>query len=148
MSSPLHILLIDDDPNFARSLHASITAVGMRTILSVANDMAAALASIEAPAAETHTPDLILLGLEAPLATRTSMIKELQRRMASQSLPIVVLIDRIEGSSGTDIQQAGAIGLWRRPRNSKAFRTLARLLDRSSDQTPRSRLRTFRDFIE
>jgi two-component system, OmpR family, KDP operon response regulator KdpE len=71
MSTPVRILIVDDEPQIQRFLRASLVAEGYRTI--EARTAVAALA-----AARARKPDLVLLDLELPDADSADVIRSLR----------------------------------------------------------------------
>ncbi len=81
MSAPIHILVVDDEPQIRRFLRTSLSAQGYR--LSEAGSAAAAVAT-----ARAENPDLVVLDLGLPDDDGYGVIEKLR---AISQVPIIVL---------------------------------------------------------
>ena len=81
MSAPIHILVVDDEPQIRRFLRTSLSAQGYR--LSEAGSAAAAVAT-----ARAENPDLVVLDLGLPDDDGDGVIEKLR---AISQVPIIVL---------------------------------------------------------
>jgi len=81
MTAPIHILVVDDEPQIRRFLRTSLSAQGYR--LSEVTGAAEALS-----AAENEKPDLVVLDLGLPDGDGYGVIEKLR---ASSQIPIIVL---------------------------------------------------------
>lgn len=92
------VLVVDDEPQIARTLRINLTARGYRVI--VAHDGASALRA----AAETK-PDVVVLDLGLPDIHGTTVIERLR---SWTSIPIIVLSARTDSTDKVQALDAGA----------------------------------------
>ena len=94
------ILIIEDDPDIALSLKYSLERE-RDFVVSIARDGESGLRE-----AQRLSPDLVLLDLNLPGIDGTEICRNLRRRPATASLPVIMLTARVEEAdkiSGLDI---------------------------------------------
>src|SRR5260370_5377203 len=97
-STPVPVLVVDDEPAIRRLLRTSLTAQGYRIV--EAETAAAALAEIR-----DHEPDIVILDLGLPDSDGLDVIRAVRR---SSPLPIVVLSSRGDERGKVEALDLGA----------------------------------------
>ncbi len=138
MGAPLLVLLICDDLAAGRRLES---AARQRRDQDHPRSGSPAADRRTGGLAGRTPPDLVLVRAQT-LEARLDLLGEAQVRLGS--VPVLVIADPLPGEREW-LMAAGALGVWPVPRTDQEVGRLARILDRSSDQTPRGRLRILRD---
>jgi response regulator RpfG family c-di-GMP phosphodiesterase len=131
---PLHILVVDDDPNLRALLRTSFE------VAEIEVDEADSARSAAAKIASRH-PDVVVLDVAMPGVDGITFCRGLKADPITRGIPVVLLTgDSISESSGRD---AGADGFLRKPFSPLALLTIVERLgagayERSREAAPRS----------
>jgi two-component system, chemotaxis family, response regulator Rcp1 len=92
-STPLEILLVDDNPGDVRLIEEILKESGMPIRLNVVRDGVEAMAFLrqEGPYAHVATPNLIVLDLNLPRKNGHEVIAEVKEDRGLKRIPVVVL---------------------------------------------------------
>ncbi len=100
-TSPVRILLVEDDAVDARAIAAALRTAPFGFELEVAARLSAALETLS-----SLDPDLVLLDLELPDASGPESVRRLQE--AAPTVPILALMDHADGDTEASVVRAGA----------------------------------------
>jgi cyclic di-GMP phosphodiesterase len=132
-NNPLHILVVDDDPNLRALLRTSFEVAGIE--VEEAESARAAATKI----ASRH-PDVIVLDVAMPQVDGITFCRGLKSDAFTRHIPIVLLTgDSVSESSG---KGAGADAFLRKPFSPLALLTIAERLGAGSGEKPASRIDT------
>src|SRR3989338_2215699 len=99
---PIHVLLIEDDPDFAESLKLRLSSSkDFSFLLESAPNLASGLNQVR-----EGSFDLILLDLNLKDSTGLDTLKKLQRE--ARTLPVIVLTGEYDESTGPETIRLGA----------------------------------------
>ena len=88
-SSPVEVLLVEDNPGDVRLTREALRDAKVRNTLHVASDGVEAMAFLRR--ADAPRPDVILLDLNLPKMNGREVLEEIKRDPALQDIPVVVL---------------------------------------------------------
>lgn len=88
-SPPIHVLLVEDDPNEAECMLEALQESGLTTRIAVVEDGEAALRYLQGP--DEDRPDLILLDLHLPLKSGREVLDVMKDNDRLRCIPIVIL---------------------------------------------------------
>ncbi len=93
MSTPIEILLIEDNPADVRLTQEAFKTARIQNNLHVVEDGVAAMAFLHqtSPHEQAPTPDLILLDLNLPKMDGREVLKEVKSNKDLRKIPIVIL---------------------------------------------------------
>jgi len=130
-SRPLHLLVVDDDPNLRALLRTSFEVAGIEV------DEADSARSAATKIASRH-PDVIVLDVAMPQVDGITLCRGLKSDPFTRHIPIVLLTgDPVAESTG---KQAGADAFLRKPFSPLALLTLAERLGAAPGQEPSSKV--------
>ena len=102
-----NILVVDDDPEDARTIAAAVGEECRGCRVSVAHDGAAALQSMAEAASRGDLPRVVLLDLNLPKLSGLTVLRRIRARADMARVPVVVLTSSREAS---DVEEAYALG--------------------------------------
>ncbi|MDX8390844.1 MAG: response regulator [Mariprofundaceae bacterium] len=101
------ILIIEDDPKFAKVLQDMVRAQGFKALNALQGDHGLAMA-------QQYIPDAILLDLQLPMIDGISLLKRLKQHPEMRHIPIHV-ISCMDEKAEQQVLQSGAISFLRKP---------------------------------
>jgi CheY-like chemotaxis protein len=122
-SSPVRVLLIDDDPAFLRAATRALATARPSFAVTTAMTGAAAVAMLDvAGADENDRPDLIVLDYHLPDTVAPNLLRHLTASGSLRDVPVLVLTrDERERARG-DALAAGARAFAAKPSRVRALR--------------------------
>ncbi|KAA0874158.1 response regulator [Nitrincola tapanii] len=133
VQSPLHLLLVEDDPADAYLVQLALKESGHHLSLHHAQDAQEALQLLQSPhlASERFAhPDLILLDLNMPRMNGLEFLKKIKQNSALKAIPVVMLTTSDAESDIQAAYQQGAAGYLVKPADMDLFiRQIKQLLD-------------------
>jgi two-component system, chemotaxis family, response regulator Rcp1 len=103
--TPVHILLVEDNPADVRLVHEALHTTALRYVLEVASDGDEAIERLRAPFSGRNVPDLILLDLNLPRKSGHDVLKLIKSDPKTSSIPTIVMSS---SSSPDDVEKAYA----------------------------------------
>jgi len=129
--SPVHVLMVEDNPGDARLLCEYLSKSDLPMDLRVASDGEEALARLRREGEFTGDPetDLVLLDLNLPRMDGREVLRRVKSHPEWKSIPVVVLTSSSAPSDLRACEVGGAEGYLLKPMGSVEFRSLARAVE-------------------
>jgi len=108
------ILIVEDDPQFARMLQVALDADGRRVV--VAESAAEARAALA-----QEVPSLLILDLILPDSDGRNLLLELRSKPRTAALPVLVVTARLGGEVKSECFALGAEAYFEKPIDSESF---------------------------
>jgi DNA-binding NtrC family response regulator len=102
----IHLLLVDDEPDFQEIIHKRMTRMGVR--LSLANCCRAAIQSLE-----TQPADVIIMDVSMPEVDGIACLKKVKQRWPM--VEVIILTGHASVKSGIEGMQSGAFDYCLKP---------------------------------
>ncbi|MFZ5478909.1 MAG: response regulator [Myxococcota bacterium] len=128
MSRPVHVLVVDDNPDDVDLLRLCLARAAASCVLSVAEDGDRALATLRAcPPGDPVR--LVLLDLNMPGRSGRDVLREMRADPRLAGIPVVVLSSSDAPDDVATLYRLGASCYLLKPTGLEEFRELARQLD-------------------
>ena len=131
MTSPIRVLLVEDNPGDADLTRETLEEGKLRLEIQVAEDGAQALDSLlkRPPLTQTTTPDLILLALNLPKMGGREVLAEIKKHDALRVIPVVVLTSSDAEIDISKSYELGANCYVTKPVGLEAFQEIVRTVE-------------------
>jgi two-component system, chemotaxis family, response regulator Rcp1 len=132
MTSPMHILLVEDTPSDIRLTQEALKEGSLKYELTVLNDGEQAMEYFRKVAGTDEQPDLVLLDLNMPKKNGHEVLAEMQEIEALKSIPVILLTvsrDEEEILHALDVKMNYYLG---KPVTSEKLNTLLAAMDELS----------------
>lgn len=131
MSTPIRVLLIEDNPGDADLVRETLEDSRVRLDLDVACDGVDALAYLlgSPPYQDKGTPDLILLDLNLPRLDGKEVLKRIREHEQLRLIPVVILTSSDAESDIVKSYQLGASCYLTKPVGLAAFQEVVRSIE-------------------
>ncbi len=105
LPTPIHVLLVEDDPAEAKTIAALLERSGLRHELAIVQDADRAIALLNQshPFESAPRPDLVLLGLQLPHFNGVAVLTEVRhQRAARRPITAVIVFSNSEDATSRD----------------------------------------------
>jgi CheY-like chemotaxis protein len=130
MSSPITILLAEDNPGDVFLVRRALGRHGLDVQLVVVEDGQAALRYIERIDEDESVlaPDLALLDLNLPRATGNRILKRIRQSRRCNGIPIIIVTSSDSPVDRDATAQLGATGYFQKPGDLAGFMQLGKIV--------------------
>lgn len=131
MTTPIHALLVEDNPGDADLTRETLEGSKLHIQISLASDGPEALAFLlkQAPFENAERPDLILLDLNLPKLSGTQVLAEIKRHESLRKIPVVVLTSSDAETDVVKSYELGASCYVTKPVGLAAFQSIVRSIE-------------------
>jgi len=102
------VLIVEDDPDFARTELGMARERGFKGIVAVRGDEGIALA-------HEYKPDAIILDMKLPVRSGWQVLDQLKRHPDTRHIPVHIVSGGVENGGAQDALRAGAVAVLQKP---------------------------------
>jgi CheY-like chemotaxis protein len=130
MSSPIIVLLAEDNPGDVFLVRRALEKHGLSVELVVVEDGQAALRYIERVDTDdsSSSPDLALLDLNLPRATGSRILTRIRQSRRCSGIPIIIVTSSDSPLDREAVAQLGATGYFQKPGDLAGFMQLGQVV--------------------
>jgi CheY-like chemotaxis protein len=130
MSSPITILLAEDNPGDVFLVRRALEKHGLSVELVIVEDGQAALRYVERVDTDdsVFSPDLALLDLNLPRATGNRILKRIRQSQRCSGIPIIIITSSDSPLDRDAAAKLGATGYFQKPGDLAGFMQLGQIV--------------------